>query len=135
MEIGKKLKNARMLAGLTQERVAEEILVSRQTVSNWENEKTFPDIVCVIKLSDLYNISLDHLLKGDATMMKHLEESTNVVSSNRKLLLAIGLNGILLVLLFFFNGVIARSTTLMIGSAAVAIVSTTTLFFQIIKKF
>ena len=38
MEIGKKLKKARMAAGLTQEKVAEEILVSRQTISNWENE-------------------------------------------------------------------------------------------------
>jgi len=38
MEIGKKLKEARMNAGLTQERVAETLFVSRQTVSNWENE-------------------------------------------------------------------------------------------------
>lgn len=38
MEIGSKLKNARTKAGLTQEKVAEEISVSRQTVSNWENE-------------------------------------------------------------------------------------------------
>lgn len=56
MEIGSKLKNARINSGLTQEQVAEKIQVSRQTISNWENEKSYPDIISVINLSDLYNI-------------------------------------------------------------------------------
>ena len=42
MEIGKKLKDARMHLGLTQEKVAEELNVTRQTISNWENEKSYP---------------------------------------------------------------------------------------------
>ena len=46
--------------------------------------KIFPDIVNVIKLSDLYNISLDQLLKGDEAMIEHLEKSTNIVKSNEK---------------------------------------------------
>ena len=54
MNIGTKIKNARTSANLTQEQVAEALDVSRQTVSNWENEKTYPDIVSVIKMSDLY---------------------------------------------------------------------------------
>ena len=82
MEIGKKLKNARIEAGLTQEKAAEKIDVSRQTISNWENEKSYPDIISVIALSDLYSVSLDELLKGDQKMAEHLEESTNVVKSN-----------------------------------------------------
>ena len=53
MEIGVKLKEARIKSGLTQENVAEKIQVSRQTISNWENEKSFPDIVNVIKLITL----------------------------------------------------------------------------------
>ena len=61
MEIGKKLKDARMKSGFTQETVAEKINVSRQTISNWENEKSYPDIISVIALSDLYSISLDDL--------------------------------------------------------------------------
>ena len=81
MEIGKKLKDARIKSGMTQEAVAEEIQVSRQTISNWENEKSYPDIVSVIHLSDLYRISLDELLKGDTAMLKHLDESTNMVNS------------------------------------------------------
>ena len=60
MDIGTKIKNARISANLTQEQVAEALDVSRQTISNWENEKTYPDIVSVVKMSHLYNISLDH---------------------------------------------------------------------------
>lgn len=78
-----KLKDARMKSGFTQETVAERINVSRQTISNWENEKSYPDIISVIELSSLYSISLDDLLKGDERMMEHLEESTNVVKSNK----------------------------------------------------
>ena len=69
MEIGKKLKEARLNRDLTQEVIAEKLNVSRQTISNWENEKSYPDIISVIELSNLYSISLDDLLKGDERMM------------------------------------------------------------------
>ena len=72
MEIGKKLKEARLNRDLTQEVIAEKLNVSRQTISNWENEKSYPDIISVIELSNLYSISLDDLLKGDDAMMEHL---------------------------------------------------------------
>ena len=68
----------------TQEQVAERLSVSRQTISNWENEKTYPDIVRVIELSNLYSITLDELLKEDKKMIEYLEESTNVVKSKMK---------------------------------------------------
>lgn len=134
MEIGKKLKDARTSTGFTQENVAEKIDVSRQTISNWETEKSYPDIISVIKLSDLYEISLDELLKGDAKMIEHLEESTNIVKSNQKLIIAIALNGFLLILFILFNGLIAKNTYLIMGSSALGIVSTCILFYQIIKK-
>ena len=50
---------------LTQEQVAELLGVSRQTISNWENEKSYPDIISVIKMSECYDVSLDYLLKGE----------------------------------------------------------------------
>lgn len=110
MEIGKKLKNARIEAGLTQEKAAEKIDVSRQTISNWENEKSYPDIISVIALSDLYSVSLDELLKGDQKMAEHLEESTNVVKSNKKLTGAILLNIILMILLIALNMLLPEET-------------------------
>ena len=77
MEIAKKLKEARLNRDLTQEVIAEKLNVSRQTISNWENEKSYPDIISVIELSNLYSISLDDLLKGDDAMMEHLKVIKN----------------------------------------------------------
>lgn len=93
MEIGAKLRAARNDASLTQEQAAEALGVSRQTVSNWETEKTYPDIISVVRMSDLYAVTLDHLLKEEPTVKKtaakptyldYLEESTNVVKSKQK---------------------------------------------------
>ena len=66
MEIEKRLKAARVNAGLTQEQVAGKIMVSRQTISNWENGKSLPDIVSIINLSDLYQISLFCFLQSQS---------------------------------------------------------------------
>ena len=88
MEIGSKIKKSRAEANITQEQAAEALGISRQTISNWENEKTYPDIISVLKMSDLYNVSLDYLLKGESPMnsyMDYLDESTNVVKSKTRL--------------------------------------------------
>ena len=103
MEIGKKLKSARIQKGFTQEAVAEKIQVSRQTISNWENEKSYPDIMSVVSLSDLYEISLDELLKGDNCMLEHLEESTDIVKSNKKLAVTVIANIVLLLTLVLLS--------------------------------
>ena len=68
MNIGTRLKEARTAAKLTQEQAAEVLGVSRQTISNWENEKTYPDIMSIVKISDLYEISLDRLLKDEKAL-------------------------------------------------------------------
>jgi len=130
MEIGKKLKNARIEAGLTQEKAAEKIDVSRQTISNWENEKSYPDIISVIALSDLYSVSLDELLK----MAEHLEESTNVVKSNKKLTGAILLNIILMILLIALNMLLPEGTYYLVIVFCVVIMSSSALLYQIIKR-
>ena len=82
-DIGCKIKAARIEKKLTQEQVAELLGVSRQTISNWENEKSYPDIISVIKMSECYDVSLDYLLKGEQKMKSYydyLEEITNVVA-------------------------------------------------------
>ena len=134
MEIGKKLKNARIEAGLTQEKAAEKINVSRQTISNWENEKSYPDIISVIALSDLYSVSLDELLKGDQKIAEHLEESTNVVKSNKKLTGAILLNIILMILLIALNMLLPEGTYYLVIVFCVVIMSSSVLLYQIIKR-
>lgn len=98
MELSEILKKARGDSRLTQEQAAEALGVSRQTLSNWERGKTYPDIVSVIKMSDLYCVSLDRLLRGEKkeemsvnkTYMEFLQESTDAVrSENRKAKMAL----------------------------------------------
>ena len=84
MSISEILKQARSETDLSQEAAAEKIGVSRQTMSNWETGKSYPDIASVIAMSDVYGVSLDSLMKGDTKMIKHLEESTNVTRSNKQ---------------------------------------------------
>ena len=62
MEKGKSLQHYRMTNGMTQEQLAQILNVSRQTISKWENNRSFPDIENLIWLCDLYHISLDELV-------------------------------------------------------------------------
>ena len=88
MDIGSIIRKARQEKGLTQEAAAEALGVSRQTISNWENGRTYPDILSVIRMSDVYAVSLDRLLKEEdsvkQTYRDYLEESTNTVKSNER---------------------------------------------------
>lgn len=86
MEIGDKLKEARIKAGKSQEQIADCLLVSRQTISNWETGKFLPDIISIIKLSDLYQISLDEMIKGDEQIMQKIEKDTDIIKSNEKVM-------------------------------------------------
>lgn len=70
MEIGKQVKKYRTEMKLSQDELAEKIFVSRQTISNWENNKNYPDVKSLLLLSSLFNVSLDVLIKGDLEEMK-----------------------------------------------------------------
>lgn len=70
MEIGKQIKKYRTEMKFSQEELSERIFVSRQTISNWENNKNYPDVKSLLLLSSLFNVSLDILIKGDLEEMK-----------------------------------------------------------------
>ena len=70
MEIGKHIKELRTSRGWNQEVFAEKTYVSRQTVSSWENNKSYPDIKSLLLMSELFEVSLDDLIKGDVVEMK-----------------------------------------------------------------
>lgn len=74
MDISTKLKDKRKQVGLTQEQIAQKLHVSRQTISNWETGKSIPDIYSLVELSNIYDISLDNLIKEDVVMMKELKK-------------------------------------------------------------
>ena len=134
MLIGDKLKEARLKKNMTQEEVAEKIFVSRQSISNWENNKTYPDIGNVIALSDLYDVSLDELLKGSDNFMKHLEESTDLVKSNKKLIGLIILALIIVVAIALFTEFMPERLN-MVAIFALSIILTGLIYSEIIKRF
>ena len=70
MELGKQIREYRKRLNLSQDELAEKIFVSRQSISNWENDKTYPDIHSLLLLSSLFPVSLDNLVKGDLSEMK-----------------------------------------------------------------
>lgn len=70
MKVSTQIKKYRNTMELSQEELAEKIYVTRQTISNWENGKSYPDIHSLLLLSSLFNISLDQLIKGDIEIMK-----------------------------------------------------------------
>lgn len=59
MEIEKQIKKYRTKMNFSQDELAQRIFVSRQTISNWENNKSYPDVKSLLLLSSLFNISLD----------------------------------------------------------------------------
>lgn len=134
MKIGDKLKEARLKKNMTQEEVAEKIFVSRQSISNWENNKTYPDIGNVIALSDLYEISLDELLKGSDNFMKHLEESTDLVKSNKKLIGIIIIALLTMVIIALFTEFMPERLN-MVAIFGLSIILTGLIYLEIIKRF
>ena len=70
MELSKQIKKYRKEANLSQEELADKVFVSRQTISNWENDKNYPDIKSLVLMSEVFHVSLDNLIKGDLEKMK-----------------------------------------------------------------
>lgn len=70
MEIGKQIKNYRTKFSLSQEEFADKIFVTRRTVSNRENDKSYPDINSLVLMAEVFGVSLDSLVKGDIEKMQ-----------------------------------------------------------------
>lgn len=83
MEIGNQIRKYRADLSLSQEELAEKIYVTRQTVSNWENAKSYPDIHSLLLMSALFGVSLDELIKGDVEKMKTEINKDNIRKFNR----------------------------------------------------
>ncbi|GAF40823.1 hypothetical protein FC83_GL001450 [Agrilactobacillus composti DSM 18527 = JCM 14202] len=131
MAIGKRLQERRNELAMTQDFVADQLGVSRQTVSNWENGRSYPDIERVLQLSELYHLSLDNLLKGDATMVHHLKTQTTINHFLKLFILLMALNISLMVVLLLL-----KTTTTLLYALIFALIgiNTFSIFYLIIKK-
>lgn len=75
MEVGKVIRDLRTEAGMSQEELAEKAFVSRQTISNWENGKSYPDVQSLSLIAGHFGTSIDELVKGDLPMIaERIEE-------------------------------------------------------------
>lgn len=102
MKFGDRLKKSRLEKGLTQEQVAQNLYVTRQTISGWENEISYPNIINLIKLSDYYQVSLDTLLKEDRGMREYMEKK-EVTKSLRPVYNMLMFTDLLLIVLLISN--------------------------------
>lgn len=82
MELGKQIRMYRLENKLSQEELADRIYVSRQTISNWKNDKNYPDINSLVLLSEVFKVSLDKLIKGDIEIMKDVIKKEEVDKMN-----------------------------------------------------
>lgn len=83
MELSTQIKKYRTNMNLSQEELAEKIYVTRQTISNWETGKNYPDVHSLLLLSSLFHISLDQLIKGDLKIMKEEIKKEEIDKFNR----------------------------------------------------
>ncbi len=103
MNISKQIQYFRKRDNMSQEELAEKLHVSRQSISNWENERNYPDIHNLLMMSILFNVSLDELVKGDVKIMKEkLQKSIFLKWSYIMLVLMIMLPISLVPVCYFF---------------------------------
>lgn len=82
MDIGSRMKKYREEQNISQEELALKIFVSRQTISNWETDKSYPDIKSLIMLSNIFNVSLDNFIKKDIEEMRKIIDSKKIKEFN-----------------------------------------------------
>ncbi|MFK7695077.1 helix-turn-helix domain-containing protein [Paenibacillus sp. HJGM_3] len=70
MIFGEKLKTERKKMGWSQDELAERLFVTRQSVSKWENGQNYPSIEIIMKISDLFGLTIDELLRSDEELTK-----------------------------------------------------------------
>lgn len=73
MRVGEEIGRLRRERGMTQEEFGALFHVTRQTVSNWENSKSYPDLETLVRLSEEFGVTLDQLMKGDRTMIRTMD--------------------------------------------------------------
>ena len=110
MDVRTKLKKARKNYGLSQDDLALKLFLSRQTISNWETNKTLPDIKSLINISYIFNVSLDNLLKEDLEEMKKMVDKGFVKRFNKLSILFFSELVLLAAYPLFMEGVLGFST-------------------------
>lgn len=105
MDLGKKIVKIRKDNNLTQEAFAEKYNVTRQTISSWENSKSYPDLEALVKISDDFSISLDVLLKEDKKVIEKISKSQKDSKIFKRLTLILGIIiGVIIIAITIYFG-------------------------------
>ncbi len=72
MDLGKRIKDEREKLNMSQDELAQKMDISRQAISKWETGNSYPDIEKILKLSEIFQLSLDELVKGDKNFQENL---------------------------------------------------------------
>lgn len=82
MEIGSRIRELRARDKMSQDDLAARAYVSRQTISSWENGRTYPDVQSVLLISEIFGVSTDSLIKGDVeTMTKTIDRDVQTLKN------------------------------------------------------
>ena len=130
MYLSQTIKELRARDGLSQEALAERIYVSRQTISNWETERSYPDVQSLLLLSVLFDISLDELVKGDVPMMKNELDIHRVNVWSWVMLISFSLGVLMLFPMLSAFGVVGVIPTLILIVVGLA----SSIFIERLKK-
>ena len=126
MNISKTIKQERNKLSLSQEELGERVYVTRQTISSWENGKSYPDLHSLILLSQAFDMTIDSLVKGDLEIMEQKIEQSDVKEMRRSNTIAIVCTGVAGVILSasWYLGFIP-------GIAIAAILAVAAIYFSI----
>ena len=105
MNLDEKIKKIRKDNKMSQDDLAEVLNVTRQTISNWENRKNYPDIETLIKISDKFNVSLDILLKENMVMVKEIDKNVKNTKRYKMILVIIAFILVLIASAFGIYGI------------------------------
>ena len=126
MNLGAQIKKYRVEFSLSQDELAEKLFVTRQSISNWENDKTYPDIKSLVLMSEVFSVSLDELVKGDMEIMKkEISEQDREQFKKEDWVL-----GVLMLLLMFLAVPLAKHGG-WLGIAAYVVLAVVTLGYSI----
>lgn len=102
MDFGKRIKKIRLENNLTQEKMAHKLNVSRQAISNWENNKNLPDLEMIITIGHMFSLSLDELILGEVDEMDNMTEKLIRDGSEgrrtRRNLIMVAIGGVLIIM-------------------------------------
>lgn len=103
MDLGTKIKVQREKKNWSQQELADQIHISRQSISKWEQNKAIPSITNIVMMSNLFNISLDELMKDDEILVKKMDAQMKIARSLRNIMISVLIAFVLFIIIASFH--------------------------------